>query len=173
MYRRTHRTITALAAVALLTAVAPACSGSAETPRASSSKKTTAGAPAASPAQRVSPPDHERLDDKARRLLGITGRPSTDGDDFMALGTLAIPGENLDETIESGTALRVEVACAGKGTVTFTAVSGTARAVRRVDCARPLTKAFHLTTAAPRLAVLADSATPETVGTAYVVRHAD
>ncbi|QKW31407.1 hypothetical protein HUT11_35105 [Streptomyces seoulensis] len=151
----------------------PGCSGSAETPRASSSKKTSASAPAASPAQRVSRPDHERLDDKARRLLGTTGRLSTDGDGFIASGTLAIPGQNLDETIESGTALRVEVACAGEGTVTFTAVSGTARAVRRLDCAQPVTKAFRLTTTAPRLAVLADSDTPETVATAYVVRHAD
>ncbi|MEU5092279.1 hypothetical protein [Streptomyces sp. NPDC021356] len=63
--------------------------------------------------------------------------------------------------------------CAGDGTVTFTAVSGTARAVRRLDCTQPVTKAFRLTTAAPRLAVLADSATPETVGTAYMVRRAD
>ncbi|MFF8597022.1 hypothetical protein ACF061_37560 [Streptomyces sp. NPDC015220] len=121
----------------------------------------------------MSQPDHERLDNKARRLLGSTGRPSTDGDGFIASGTLAIPGQNLDETIESGTALRVEVACAGEGTVTFTALSGTARAVRRVDCAQPVTKGFRLTTAAPRLAVRADSATPETVGTAYVVRRAD
>ncbi|WP_258564961.1 hypothetical protein [Streptomyces sp. WELS2] len=119
----------------------------------------------------MSRPGRERLDDKARRLLGGTGRPSTDDDGFMASGTLAIPGQNLDETIESGTALRVEVACAGKGTVTFTAVSGTAEAVRLVDCAQPATKGFRLTTAAPRLVVRADSATPETVGTAYVVRR--
>ncbi|MFB7600585.1 hypothetical protein [Streptomyces sp. NPDC056160] len=173
MYRRTRRTTTALATVALLTAVAPACSDSAETPKTSSSKKTTAIAPATSPAQRVPRPDPEQLDSKARRLLGSSGPPSTDDDGFIASGTLAIPGLNLDETIESGTALRVEVACAGEGTVTFTAVSGTARAVRRVDCAQPATKEFRLTTAAPRLAVLADSATPETVGTAYVVRRAD
>ncbi|MGW4273289.1 hypothetical protein ACWEGQ_13220 [Streptomyces seoulensis] len=121
----------------------------------------------------MSRPGHERLDDKARHLLGTTGRLSTDGDGFVASGTLAIPGQNLDETIESGTALRVEVACAGEGTVTFTAASGTARAVRRLDCAQQVTKAFRLTTAAPRLAVLADSDTPETVGTAYVVRHTD
>ncbi|MFH9663558.1 hypothetical protein ACH4NF_35365 [Streptomyces sp. NPDC017248] len=121
----------------------------------------------------MSGPGHERLDNTARRLLGSTGRPSTDDAGFIASGTLAIPGQNLDETIESGTALRVEVACAGEGTVTFTAVSGTARAVRRIYCAQPVTKGLRLTTAAPRLAVLADSATPETVGTAYVVRRAD
>ncbi|WP_223205790.1 hypothetical protein [Streptomyces xanthii] len=173
MYRRTRHTATALAAVALLTAVTSACSGSTETPRAASSTKPEAGAPDASPAQKASRPDHERLDDKARRLLDSTDGSSADGDGFIASGSLAIPGQNLDKTIASGTTLRVEVACAGNGEVTFKAVSGTARVTRRVDCAQPETTSFRLTTAAPRLAVQADSATPETVGTAYSVRRAD
>ncbi|WP_353946074.1 hypothetical protein ABII15_33765 [Streptomyces sp. HUAS MG91] len=172
MHRRTRRTTTALAAIAVLTAVATACSGSTGTPKASSSKKT-AGAPPTSPAQRVSRPNHEQLDDKARRLLGSTSGPDADDDGFIASGTLATPGQNLDETIEPGTALRVEVACAGEGTVTFTVVSGTARAVRRVNCAQSVPKGLRVTTAEPHLAVRADSATPETVGAAYVVRRAD
>ncbi|MEU6389094.1 hypothetical protein [Streptomyces sp. NPDC046939] len=152
--------------------MATACSGSAETPEPSSSKAMV-GAPAASPAQRVSRPDHERLDNAARHLLDSTGLLDADDDGFIASGTLAIPGQNVDETIESGTALRVRMACGGEGTVTFTAVSGTARAVRHIDCTRSATKELHLTTAAPRLAVRADSATPDTIGTAYVVRRAD
>ncbi|MBO1330753.1 hypothetical protein [Streptomyces sp. VRA16 Mangrove soil] len=171
MHRLTRRTTTALATVALLTTAATACSGSVETPRAASSKEE-AGAAAPSPARTVSRPDHERLDDEARSLLTGTGRSGTD-DGFVASGTLAIPGQNLDETIKAGTSLHVEVACAGKGTVTFTAESGTAEAVRRVDCAQSVTTRFRFTTAAPRLAVRADSATPETVGTAYVVRRVD
>jgi hypothetical protein len=172
MYRRTRHAPTALAAIALLTAVATACSGSAETPRASSSKKT-ADSLTTSAAQRVSLPNHEQLDKQARSLLGSTSRREVDDDGFITSGTLAVPGQNLDETIEPGTALHIEVACAGVGTVTFTAVSGTAKTVRRVNCAQPAANSFRLTTGAPRLAVRADSATPETVGTAYVVRRAD
>jgi hypothetical protein len=95
----------------------------------------------------------------------------SDDADFVSSGSLAIPGENLDETVESGTALRVEVACAGEGTVTFTAVSGTAKKAKRVDCTRLMTGRFDITTAGPSLAIQADSPETERVGTAYVVRR--
>ncbi|MET8229028.1 hypothetical protein [Streptomyces sp. NPDC005301] len=78
---------------------------------------------------------------------------------------------NLDETVGSGVALRVEVACVGEGTVTFTAVSGTVKKAERVDCTRSMTGRVDIITAGPSLAIQADSPEAEKVGTAYVVRR--
>ncbi|MFJ8982607.1 hypothetical protein [Streptomyces sp. NPDC102282] len=104
-------------------------------------------------------------------MLNLTDRPASDEEGLVSSGSLAIPGQNLDETIKSGTALRVEVACAGEGTVTFTVTSGTARTAERVDCTQPMTNRFNFTTAGPSLAIQADSPDEDSVGTAYIVSH--
>lgn len=44
-----------------------------------------------------------------------------------------------------------------EGAVTFTAVSGTAKRAKRVDCTQPMTNRFDFTTAGPSLAIQADS----------------
>ncbi|MGW7263393.1 hypothetical protein [Streptomyces sp. NPDC054842] len=111
------------------------------------------------------------MDTKARDLLGRTEQLGSDDADFVLSGSLAIPGMDVDETVESGVALRVEVACVGEGTVTFTAVSGTVKKAKRVDCTQPVTGRFDITTAGPSLAIGADSNGTERLGTAYVVRH--
>ncbi|PKT75035.1 hypothetical protein CW362_00045 [Streptomyces populi] len=149
--------------------MATACSGSPAASKAPRPRKATgsAVAPTAQPASRSG---RERLDEEARDLLGGTD-PLASDEDFVLSGSLAIPGQDLDETVEPGTALRVEVACAGEGTVTFTAVSGTARKAERVDCTQPMTNRFRFTTAGPGLAIQADSPEAERVGTAYVVRR--
>ncbi|WP_406835642.1 hypothetical protein ACICHK_03655 [Streptomyces sp. AHU1] len=170
MYRFVRHAGKALTAVVLLTGTATACSGSPATPKAPQSRKATgsAAAPTAQPASRSG---QERLDEKARDLLDRTDPWASDDEGLVSSGSLAIPGQNVDDTVESGTALRVEVACAGEGTVTFTAVSGTARKAERVDCARTMTNRFDFTTAEPSLTIQADSSEAERVGTAYVVRH--
>ncbi|MEU0072911.1 hypothetical protein ABZ027_25690 [Streptomyces sp. NPDC006332] len=109
------------------------------------------------------------MDKEARDLLNMTDRLESDEAGLVAAGSLAVPGENLDETIKSGTALRVEVACAGKGTVTFTVVSGAAKTAKRVDCTQPMTNGFDFTTAGPSLAIQADSPEEDRVGTAYIM----
>ncbi|MGW2841109.1 hypothetical protein ACWCWD_25355 [Streptomyces sp. NPDC001493] len=111
------------------------------------------------------------MDEEARDLLDVPDRLESDEEGLVSAGSLAVPGENVDETIESGTALRVEVACAGEGTVTFTVVSGAAKAVERVDCTQPMTNRFNFTTAGPSLAIQADSRQEDRVGTAYTVSH--
>lgn len=167
MYRFTRHTGSALTAVALMTGMASACSGSPATSKAPQSQKAESSAvPTAQPS---SPSARERLDKEARGLLDMTDRLESDEEGLVSAGSLAVPGENLDETIKSGTALRVEVACAGEGTVTFTVTSGTARTAKRVDCTQPKTNGFDFTTAGPGLAIQADSPEEEKVGTAYTV----
>jgi hypothetical protein len=170
MDRSTRHRGKALAAVVLLTGMTMACSGPPATSKAPQPQKATnsSAVPTARPTPRS---DGEQLDTEARDLLSRTDQLDSDDTDFVSSGSLAIPGENLDETVESGTALRVEVACAGEGTVTFTAVSGTAKKAKRVDCTRPMTGRFDITTAGPSLAIQADSPETERVGTAYVVRR--
>ncbi|WP_244318284.1 hypothetical protein [Streptomyces brevispora] len=122
----------------------------------------------------VQPPSRsgrEQLNEEARNLLSMAERLESDEKGLVSAGTLAVPGQNLDETIESGTALRVEVACAGEGSVTFTVSSGAARTAERVDCTQPMTKGFDFTTAGPSLAIQADSPEEDGVGTAYMVSH--
>ncbi|MFF3312807.1 hypothetical protein [Streptomyces sp. NPDC002952] len=161
----------ALAAVVLLTGMNMACSGPDATSKAPQSQKATSSS--AVPTAGTTPSsDRERLDAKARDLLGRTDQLGSDDADFVSSGSLAIPGMNLDETVESGVALRVEVACVGEGTVTFTAVSGTVKKATRVDCTRPMTGRVDITTAGPSLAIQADSPETKRVGTAYVVRRA-
>jgi hypothetical protein len=109
------------------------------------------------------------LDEEARDLLNMTDRWESDEEGLLSAGSLALPGKNLDKTIKSGTALRVEVACAGEGTVTFTVVSGAAKTTKRVDCTQPMTTGFDFTTAGPSLAIQADSPEADRVGTAYIV----
>ncbi|WP_327267258.1 hypothetical protein OG233_30555 [Streptomyces sp. NBC_01218] len=150
--------------------MASACTDSSAAPKAPQSGKA-AGSTAAPTAQPSSPPGPERLDQEARDVLHLTDPPSLDEEGFVSSGSLAVPGQNLDETIESGTALRVEVACAGEGTVTFTVVSGTAKTAQRVDCTQPMTSGFDFTTAGPSLAIQADSPQEDKVGTAYKVSH--
>jgi hypothetical protein len=159
-----------LAAVALLAGMTVACSGPPATSKAPQSQKATSTSPVPTP--RLTPrSDQERLDTEAANLLSRMDQSDPDDADFVSSGSLAIPGMNLDETVKSGTALRVEVACVGEGTVTFTAVSGTAKKAKRVDCTRPMTGRFDITTARPSLAIHADSPDSERVGTAYVVRR--
>ncbi|MFE1287363.1 hypothetical protein [Streptomyces sp. NPDC058751] len=147
-----------------------ACSGSPATSKTPQPQKTpsSTAAPTAQAAPRSA---RERLDEKARDLLTGTDPLDADDEGFVSSGSLAIPGQNVDETVKSGTVLRVEVACAGEGTVTFTAVSGTAEKAVRVDCAQSTTGRFDFTTAGPSLTIQADSPAAEKVGTAYVVRH--
>ncbi|MET8228340.1 hypothetical protein [Streptomyces sp. NPDC005301] len=160
----------ALAAVVLLTGMTMACSGPPAKSKPPQSQKATSSS--AVPTARPTPrPDRERLDTEARNLLSTTDQWTSDDADFVSSGSLAIPGQDLDETVEAGTRLRVEVACAGEGTVTFKAVSGTARKTKRVDCARPMTSRFDIITAGPSLAIQADSPDKERVGTAYAVRR--
>ncbi|WP_329042998.1 hypothetical protein OHT61_31990 [Streptomyces sp. NBC_00178] len=113
----------------------------------------------------------EQLNEEARSLLNMAERLESGDKGLVSAGTLAVPGQNLDETIESGTALRVEVACAGEGSVTFTVSSGAARTAERVDCTQPMTNGFDFTTAEPSLAIQADSPAEDKVGTAYMVSH--
>lgn len=170
MDRFTCHTGRALAAVALLAGLTTACSGPPATPKAPQSRKTAAST--ATPARQPTPrPDRERLDKMARDVLNGTDEPDWDDKGVVSSGSLAIPGMNVDETVRPGTALRIEVACAGAGTVTFTAVSGSARTTKRVDCGQSMTNTFDFTTAGPSLAIQADSPEPEGVGTAYVVRR--
>ncbi|WNI27198.1 hypothetical protein [Streptomyces sp. ITFR-16] len=170
MHRFTRHTGRVLAAVALLAGLTTACSGPSATPKAPQPRQTAAAT--ATPAPQPTPrPDRERLDKMARDVLNGTGEPDWDDKDLVSSGSLAIPGMNVDETVKSGTALRIEVACAGDGKVTFTAVSGSARTTERVDCAQSMRNSFDFTTAAPSLAIQADSPDPEGVGTAYVVRR--
>lgn len=171
MYRFTRRSGIALAAVALLTGMASACSDSPTASKAAQPEKPTSSttAPTAQPSSQL---DRKRLDKEAGDLLNLTDRLESDEDALVSAGSLAVPGENRDETIKSGTALRVEVACAGEGAVTFTVVSGSAKTARRVDCTQPMTNAFDFTTAGPSLAIQADSPEEDKVGTAYVVDRA-
>ncbi|WP_406315366.1 hypothetical protein [Streptomyces sp. NBC_00118] len=170
MYRFTHHIGKALAAVAVLTGMTTSCSGSPATSKVPHSHKaaTSAAAPTAQPRSRSG---RERLDKEARDLLHRTDRLDSDDEGLISAGSLAIPGQNLDETVKPGTVLRIEVACAGEGAVTFTAVSGTAKRAKRVDCTQPMTNRFDFTTAGPSLAIQADSPEAERVGAAYVVRH--
>ncbi|MFI7339328.1 hypothetical protein ACIBUY_15480 [Streptomyces sp. NPDC050085] len=151
-----------------MTGVTSACSGSSAESKAPQQRKT-ASSSASSAAQPASRSGREELDEEARRLLGIPDRWEADEKGLVSSGSLALPGENLDETVEPGTALRVEVACAGEGTVTFTVVSGTAKTAQRVDCTQPMTNGFDFTTAGSSLAIQADSPDEQEVGTAYVV----
>jgi hypothetical protein len=171
MYRFTRHTGSALTAVALITGMATACSDSPATSKAPQSQKT-ASSTAAPTAQSPSQSGREQLNKEARDLLNMTDRLESD-EGLVSAGSLAVPGENLDKTIKSGTALRVEVACAGEGTVTFTVASGTAKTAKRVDCTQPMTNGFDFTTAGPGLAIQADSPEEESesVGTAYMVSH--
>jgi hypothetical protein len=170
MYRFTRHAGTALAGVVLLAGMTTACSGSAATSKSSQAQKATSST-AAPTAQAASRPAERRLDEEARDLL--TGTDPLDGndEDFVSSGSLAIPGQDMDTTIRPGTALHVEVACAGEGTVTFTAVSGNAKKAKRVDCAQSTRDEFDFTTAGPSFTIQADSPAAEKVGTAYVVRH--
>ncbi|MFJ3222888.1 hypothetical protein ACIPJS_05915 [Streptomyces sp. NPDC086783] len=159
-----------MAAVVLLAGLTMACSGPPAASKAPQSQKATSSS--AVPTARKTPRyDRERLETEARNLLSRTDQLDSDDADFVSSGSLAIPGLNLDETVESGIALRVEVACVGEGTVTFTAVSGTAKKAERVDCTRPMTGRLDITTAETSLAIQADSPETERVGTAYVVRR--
>jgi hypothetical protein len=168
MHRFTRHTGIALAAVALMTGVTSACSGSPAESKTPQPRKTTSSS--ASPAaQSASPSDREDLNEEARDLLRISDRWDADEKGLVSSGSLALPGENLDETVKPGTALRVEVACAGEGTVTFTVVSGTAKTTKRVDCRQPKANGFDFTTAGSSLAIQADSPDEDGVGTAYVV----
>lgn len=168
MDRFTRRTGSALTAVALIAGMASACSDVPPASKASQSE-TAASSTAAPTAQPPSQSGRERLNEEARDLLNMTDRLESDEEGLVSSGSLAVPGQNLDETIKSGTALRVEVACAGEGTVTFTVVSGAARTAERVDCTQPMTNGFDFTTAGPSLAIQADSRDEDRVGTAYLV----
>ncbi|WP_327177338.1 hypothetical protein OG599_20000 [Streptomyces sp. NBC_01335] len=168
MNRFTLRTGSTLTAVALITGMASACSDSPTPSKASQSEKAASSA-AAPTAQPLSPSGREQLDKEARDLLNMAERLESGEEGLVSSGSLAVPGESLDTTIKSGTALRVEVACAGEGTVTFTVVSGTARTAERVDCTQPMTNGFDFTTAGPSLAIQADSAEEDRVGTAYIM----
>ncbi|MCX5367230.1 hypothetical protein OG864_52170 [Streptomyces sp. NBC_00124] len=170
MYRFTRHTGRALTAVALITGTATACSDSPTPSKAPQSQKT-ASSTASPTAQPSSPSGREQLNKEARDLLNMTDRLESDEEGLVSSGTLAVPGQNLDKTIKTGTALRVEVACAGEGTVTFTVASGTAKTAKRVDCTQPTTNEFDFTTAGPGLTIQADSPEEERVGTAYMVSH--
>ncbi|MGW0720550.1 hypothetical protein ACWD3K_38500 [Streptomyces sp. NPDC002778] len=126
MYRFTRHTGSALTAVALITGMASACSDSPPTSKAAQPQKA-ASATAAPTAQPPSQPGREQLNEEARDLLNMTDRLESDEEGVVSSGSLAVPGQNLDKTIKPGTALRVEVACAGEGTVTFTVASGNAK----------------------------------------------
>lgn len=169
MYRFTRHTATALTAVALITGMTSACSD-ASTPSRTPQSHKTASSTASPTAQPSSPSGREKLDKEARDLLSMTDRLESD-EGLISSGSLAVPGENLDETVKTGTALRVEVACAGEGTVTFTVASGTAKTAKRVDCTQPTTNGFDFTTAGPGLTIQADSPEEDRVGTAYIVSH--
>ncbi|MFE6365874.1 hypothetical protein ACFVP3_38620 [Streptomyces sp. NPDC057806] len=168
MHRFTRHAGTALAAVALIAGMTAACSDSAGVSRASQTEKSASSSvsPVAQPAAQA---DREQLDKEARDLLNIPDRWESDEEGLVSSGSLAVPGENWDETIKPGTALRVEVACAGEGTVTFTVVSGNAKTAKRVHCTQPMTHAFDFTTSGPSLVIQAESPEEEAVGTAYVV----
>ncbi|MGW0910805.1 hypothetical protein ACWD1Z_03485 [Streptomyces sp. NPDC002784] len=168
MYRLTHRTAHALVTVVLITCTASACSDSSAASRAPQSEKVASpkAAPAAQPTFRSG---QEQLDREARDLLNVTDRWQSDEEGLVSSGSLAVPGENRDETLKPGTTLRVEVACAWEGTVTFTVVSGTAKTTERVDCTQPMAKGFDFTTAGSSLAIQADSPGEEAVGAAYLV----
>jgi hypothetical protein len=148
--------------------MASACSDSPTASEASQSEQAASptAAPTAQPSSQFS---REQLDKEARDLLNMTDRWESDEEGLLSAGSLALPGKNLDKTIKSGTALRVEVACAGEGTVTFTVVSGAAKTTKRVDCTQPMTTGFDFTTAGPSLAIQADSPEADRVGTAYIV----
>ncbi|MEU5323774.1 hypothetical protein AB0G67_44615 [Streptomyces sp. NPDC021056] len=146
-----------------------ACSD-ASTPSRTPQSHKTASSTASPTAQPSSPSGREKLDKEARDLLSMTDRLESD-EGLISSGSLAVPGENLDETVKTGTALRVEVACAGEGTVTFTVASGTAKTAKRVDCTQPTTNGFDFTTAGPGLTIQADSPEEDRVGTAYIVSH--
>lgn len=167
MYRFTRHAASALAAVALITGMTCACSDSSTPPKAPQSQKA-ATSTATPPAQPSSLSGREQLDKEARDLLNMTDRLESD-ERVISSGSLAVPGENLDKTIKTGTALRVEVACAGEGTVTFTVASGTAKTAKRVDCTQLMTNKFDFTTAGPGLTIQADSPEEDRVGTAYMV----
>lgn len=169
MYRFTRHTGRALTAVAVITGMATACSDS-PTPSKTPPSQKAASSTASPTAQSSSPSGQEQLDKEARDLLNMTERLASD-EGLVSAGSLAVPGENLDKTVKTGTTLRVEVACAGEGVVTFTIVSGTAKTAKRVDCTQPMTSAFDFTTAGPGLSIQADSPGEEGVGTAYMVRH--
>ncbi|WP_394436909.1 hypothetical protein [Streptomyces sp. SGAir0957] len=169
MYRSTRHTLEALTAVVLLTGVASGCSDAPDTPTAPEARKTASRTTASSPS--AEDKTRARLDEQARTRLGAPDELDERGADFVSSGSLAIPGENLDERVGRGTELQVQVTCAGRGSVTFTAVSGSAKKAVRVDCARSMTNTFDLTTAAPRFAIQADSAEAAQVGTAYLVRQ--
>jgi hypothetical protein len=169
MYRFTRHTGSALTAVALIAGMTSACSDSPTPPKAPQSQKT-ASSTATPTAQPSSLSGREQLDKEARDLLNMTDRLESD-EGLVSSGSLAVPGENLDKTIKTGTALRVEVACAGEGTVTFTVASGTAKTAKRVDCTQPMTDGFDFTTAGPGLTIQADSPEEDRVGTAYMVSH--
>ncbi|MEU6272774.1 hypothetical protein ABZ871_10195 [Streptomyces populi] len=170
MYRFIRHTGKALTAVVLLIGMATACSGSPATSKAPRPRKAT-GSAVAPTTQPTSLSGQQRLDEEARDLLGRTDLSDPDDEYLVSSGSLAIPGQNVDDTVESGVALRVEVACAGEGTVTFTALSGTARKAERVDCTQTMTNRFDFTTTEPSLTIQADSSEAEKVGTAYVVRR--
>lgn len=170
LYRFIRRTGSALTAVALITGMASACSDSPPASKASQPGRA-ASSTAAPIAQPPSRSGREQLNEEARDLLSMAERLESDEKGLVSAGTLAVPGQNLDETIESGTALRVEVACAGEGSVTFTVSSGAARTAERVACTQPMTKGFDFTTAGPSLAIQADSPEEDGVGTAYMVSH--
>jgi len=169
MYRFTRHTATALTAVALITGMTSACSNAPTPSKAPQSHKTATSTPSPT-AQPSSPSGREKLDKEARDLLNMTDRLESD-EGLISSGSLAVPGENLDETVKTGTALRVEVACAGEGTVTFTVASGTAKTAKRVDCTEATTNGFDFTTAGPGLTIQADSPEEDRVGTAYIVSH--
>ncbi|MFD9291388.1 hypothetical protein ACFWBV_24530 [Streptomyces sp. NPDC060030] len=170
LYRFDRRTGSALTAVALITGMASACSDSPSAYNASQPDKA-ASSTAAPIAQPPSQSGRKQLNKEARDLLDMEERLESDEKGLVSAGTLAVPGRNLDETIKSGTDLRVEVACAGEGSVTFTVSSGAARAAERVDCTQPMTNGFNFTTAGPSLAIQADSPEGDRVGTAYIVSH--
>ncbi|MGC4951328.1 hypothetical protein ACLQ2N_34800 [Streptomyces sp. DT224] len=171
MYRFTRRTGSALTAVALITGMAAACSESPSASEASQPEKA-ASSTAAPHVQSPSQSGREQLSKKAGDLLNMEERLESDDKGLVSAGTLAVPGQNVDETIESRTVLRVEVACAGEGSVTFTVSSGAARTAEHVDCTQPTTSGFDFTTAGPSLAIQADSPEEDRVGTAYIVSRA-
>ncbi|MFD3837972.1 hypothetical protein ACFWWC_17170 [Streptomyces sp. NPDC058642] len=168
MYRFTRHTVSALTAVTLITGTASACSDAPATSKAPQSQKT-ASSTAVPTAQSPSQPTRMQLNKEARDVLNMTDRLESDEQGLVSSGSLAVPGENLDKTLKNGTALRVEVACAGEGTVTFTVASGTARTAKRVDCTQSITNGFDFTTAGPDLTIQADSPEEDRVGTAYMV----
>ncbi|MFJ2744347.1 hypothetical protein ACIO3O_32370 [Streptomyces sp. NPDC087440] len=166
----------ALAAAALLAGAATACT--AASPKAPPLDLKATTPPPKPAAEQAANPSGTGLEKQARDLLGNPDDPfeEDDPDDvggtFHSAGSLAIPGMNRDETVKRGLHLTVQVACAGKGVVTFEAVSGKARTIKRVDCAGPQpTSHLELTTAAGVLEVSADSPAGDRVGTAYVVRQ--